>query len=81
MCVCVCLCVLVCVCVILSFEKRQTLFLSQTGPIACRKKNHIFLKTHIPQFLISQKPAIHQFADACYLDQHGFCMNMLRLTR
>ncbi|KAM7371017.1 hypothetical protein PAMP_010519 [Pampus punctatissimus] len=28
-----------------------------------------------------RKPAIHQFAEASYLDQHGVCLNMVALDK
>lgn len=53
----------------------------QTEHSACRKNPLKKKNPHIPQFLILQKPAIHQFAEASYLDQHGVCLNMVALDK
>lgn len=41
----------------------------------------MFKKPPIPLFLISQKPAIHQFAGVSYFDQHGVCLNTVVLDK
>ena len=64
-------------CVFLIFKNREII----VKHLSCRKNSLKKKQTHIPQFLISQKPAIHQFAEASYLDQHGVCLNMVALDK
>ena len=44
-----------------------------------RKKRKYPLAPHVSSY--PGKPAIHQFAEASYLDQHGVCLNMVALDK
>lgn len=56
---------------------------SQTGCITYRNSPQNPTPLTPPPFFSSypRKPAIHQFAEASYLDQHGVCLNMVALDK
>ena len=61
---------------------KTKLGVSLTDIQSKKKKNREKKRSLVPPVSsYPGKPAIHQFAEASYLDQHGVCLNMVTLDK